>query len=142
MNAANQVQSVDIAKTLASIGTLVRNYFPAAALNLSPWRDDPQTRFWVGEETLDLAFHFPGWTPKLQCRSFLIQLKVSKDANSSLPQLLGILIRGMTFDGERWRLATIGDWEPRGSHLPNSLEVKQLQSICRGVFELFPSYSI
>ena len=142
MNAANQVKSVVFASTLASIGTLVRNYFPAAALNLSPWRDDPQTRVWVGDETIDLAFHFPGWSPKLQCRSLLIQLRDSKDTQCSLPQLLGVLIRGMTFDGERWRLATIGDWEPMGSHLPNSLEIKQLQSICRDLCELFPSYSL
>ncbi len=138
MNAAENVQSVASAQTLASIGTLVRNYFPAASLSLSPWRDDPQTRLWVGEETLDLAFHFPGWSPKIQCRSLLIQLKISKNTHSSLPRLLGIVMRGMTFDGERWRLATIGDWSPTGSHLPQPLEMIQFQSICRDLFELFP----
>ena len=117
MNATNHARSVAIAHTLASIGTVVRNYFPAASLSLSPWRDDPQTRLWVNEETLDLAFHFPGWSPRLQCRSLLIQLRVSKKDHSSSPQLIGILMRGMTFDGERWRLATIGDWSPTGSHL-------------------------
>ena len=52
-----------------------------------------------------------------------------------MPQLIGILIRGMTFDGERWRLATIGDWAPTGSHLPQPLEVNYLKSMCRDFFE-------
>ena len=91
---------------------------------------------------MDLALHFPGWSPRLQCKSILIQLRVAKDHPEKLPRLLGVIMRGDAFDGERWRLATIGDWEPMGSHLPNSSEVKQLQSICRDVFELFPSYSI
>ena len=142
MNAADTVQSFASVQALASIGTLVRNYFPAASLSLSPWRDDPETRVWVGEETLDLAFHFPGWSPKLQCRSLLIQLRVSKETQFALPRLLGILMRGMTFDGERWRLATIGDWEPTGSYLPQAFEMIQLKSICRDLFELFPSYSL
>ena len=138
MNAADQVKTVAFAQILASTGTLVRNYFPAASLNLSPWRDDPETRLWLEDETLDLAFHFPGWSPRLQCRSLLIQLKVQKNGNAALPRLIGIIMRGMTFDGERWRLATIGNWEPTGVHLPQPAAMKELQSICRDLFDLFP----
>ncbi len=141
MNAADQGKTIACAQVLASIGTLVRNYFPAASLNLSPWRDDAQTRLWFEEESLDLAFHFPGWSPRLQCRSLLIQLRIAKNKNDALPSLIGILIRGMTFEGERWRLATVGDWQPTGKHLPQSLERDQLHSICRDLFDLFPSYS-
>ena len=141
MNASDQVESVAIARLLASAATLVRNYFPAASLNLSPWRDDPQTRLWVEEETIDLAFHFPGWTPRLQCRSLLIQLRVSKDTNQQLPRLIGVIMRGITFDGERWRLATVGDWIPTGTHLPQTEEMKQLRSLCHDLFDLFPSCS-
>ncbi len=138
MNASEQGRTVAFAQTLASIGTLVRNYFPSASLNLSPWRDDPQTRRWFEEESLDLAFHFPGWNPRIQCRSLLIQLRVVQGSSESVPQLLGILIRGMTFEGERWRLATIGDWKPTGSHLPEPFEMDQLHAICRDLFDLFP----
>ena len=138
MNAADQVNTVAFAQILASTGTLVRNYFPAASLNLSPWRDDPETRLWLEDETLDLAFHFPGWSPRLQCRSLLIQLKVQKNGNAALPRLIGIIMRGMTFDGERWRLATIGNWDPTGVHLPQAAAMKELQSICRDLFDLFP----
>ena len=76
MNAADQVQTLAFAQILASTGTVVRNYFPGASINLSPWRDDPETRYWREDETLDLALYFPGWSPRLECRSLLIQLKV------------------------------------------------------------------
>ena len=46
-------------------------------------------------------------------------------------------MRGMTFDGERWRLATMGDWLPAGPYLPQPDQVEQLQLICRELFEVF-----
>ena len=53
------MESVDQAQVLASVVTLVRHHFPAAQPNLTPWRDDPETRLWSEPESLDLAFHFP-----------------------------------------------------------------------------------
>jgi hypothetical protein len=46
-------------------------------------------------------------------------------------------MRGMTFEGERWRLATVGDWLPAGPHLPQRVQVEQLQLIGRELFEVF-----
>lgn len=140
MNAADAVNSVGLVQALASAVMLVKQRFPAARANLSPWRDDPQTRHWLEEETLDLSFHFPGWSPRLECRSLLLQLRlkgVAKGESQSPPELLGVLMRGMTFDGERWRLATMGDWQPEGSHLPRQEQVQQLREICRELFLLF-----
>ena len=45
VNAGEAVDSVQLAQALASAVTLVRDRFPAASVNLNPWRDDPQTRF-------------------------------------------------------------------------------------------------
>ena len=140
VNAAAAVHSVALAQTLACSITLVRRQFPAAKPNLSPWRDDPCTRHWDEAETLDLAFDFPGWSPRLQCRSLLLQLQLKSEAggmDSSCPSLLGVVMRGMTFEGERWRLATVGDWLPAGPHLPQPDQVEQLQLICRELFEVF-----
>ena len=94
LNAGEAVDSVALAQALASAVTLVRQRFPAARVNLSPWRDDPQTRRWQETESLDLAFHFPGWSPRLECRSLLMQLRLKpgSDADArnapalSLPQ--------------------------------------------------------
>ena len=76
MNATEQIHSVACAHALASSLTLVRKHFPAALVNLAPWRDDPDTRIWCERETIDVAFHFPGWSPSLQCRSLLMQLRI------------------------------------------------------------------
>ncbi len=69
LNAGESVRSVNQVQALASVITLVRQRFPAAKANLKPWRDDPQTRQWSEPDSLDLSFHFPGWSPRLQCRS-------------------------------------------------------------------------
>ena len=106
LNAAEQVENIDYVEVLASSGNLLKNYFPGASINFSPWREDPNTRLWFEEDSLDLAIHFPGWTPRLQCRSLLIQLRVIKAQTDMSPRLLGVIMRGVTFHGESWRLAT------------------------------------
>ena len=141
LNAGESVRSVDQVQALASVITLVRQRFPAAKANLKPWRDDPQTRQWSEQDSLDLSFHFPGWSPRLQCRSLLIQLRFCGESAEAQPSLLGVLMRGMTYDGERWRLATVGEWLPEGPHLPQADQVIQLQMICRDLFELFSGSS-
>ena len=141
MNAAQQVKSIAFAHALASVVTLVRQHFPEAAPRLTPWRDDLETRKWFESETWDMAFHFPGWSPRLQCRSLLMQLRVDTHNNEDSPYLLGVVLRGMTFDGERWRMATIGDWKPTGPHLPQPKELEQLHQICKDLFYVFSSCS-
>ena len=66
-----------------------------------------------------------------------MQLRICTERGDDQLRLLGVLMRGMTYDGERWRLATVGEWLPEGSHLPQQSQVKQLQQICRELFELF-----
>ena len=70
------------------------------------------------QDTIDFAFHFPGWSPLIECRAILLQLRIENDSNDRVPKLLGIIMRGMIVPSERWRVATIGDWEMTGTHLP------------------------
>ena len=140
VNAAAAVHSVALAQALATSVTLVRRQFPAAPPNLRPWPADPCTPHRHEVATLDLAFDFPGWSPRLQCRSLLLQLRLKPEEGgmaSSCPSLLGVVMRGMTFEGERWRLATVGDWWPAGAHLPQRDQVDQLHLIGRELFEVF-----
>ena len=141
VNAGEAVDSVQLAQALASAVNLIRHRFPVASVSLNPWRDDPQTRQWQEEQTLDLAFYFPGWSPSLECRSLLLQLRLQRQSEDEGPaavqKLLGVLMRGMTYDGERWRLVTMGNWQPEGSHLPQPEQVQQLRGICRELFDLF-----
>ena len=145
MNAADQARTLDLAQAIASAGALFRAHFPDARANLTPWRDDPLTRAFAERESLDLSFHLPGWSPRSQCRSFLVQLRLDHAPQSSServstlprPRLLGVLIRGLTYERERWCLATMGEWQPSGSHLPDSVVVAKLQKFCRELFALF-----
>ena len=139
MNAADQARTLELAQAIASVVTLFRGHFPAARANLTPWRDDPQTRAFQETESLDLSFHFPGWSPRLQCRSLLVQLRLDRPAAVAdlRPRLRGVLIRGLTYESERWRLATVGDWMPSGSHLPQPEVSDSLRQFCRELFALF-----
>ncbi len=139
MNAGDNIDTLTFAHAIASSTTLVKQYFPAARVNLNPWHDDPQTRKWFEKDSLDLSFHFPGWSPRLQCRSLLLQLRFdSSEYSECFPYLIGVLMRGMTYEGERWRLVTLGEWEPQGSYLPHPAQTDELKEICRGLFTLFP----
>ena len=53
MNASDQVRSVELAQAVASVAVLFRQHFPDARANLTPWRDDPQTRPHAEQESLD-----------------------------------------------------------------------------------------
>ena len=138
MNAGDQVRSLELAQTIASAAALFRAHFPDARANLTPWRDDPHTRAFADQESLDLSFHLPGWSPRSQCRSFLVQLRLeTAPAAGACPRLLGVTIRGLTYESERWRLASVGDWQPTGTHLPQPAVVEAVQGFVRGVFVLF-----
>jgi len=139
MNAADQVRSLELAQAVASAATLFREHFPDARANLNPWRDDPLTRAFTDRESLDLSFHLPGWSPRSQCRSFLVQLRLERPAAAGdrRPRLLGVMIRGLTYESERWRLATVGDWRFSGSHLPQPEVGDSLRQVCRDLFALF-----
>ena len=139
MNASDYVRSMELAQAVAAVAVLFRRQFPDAKANLTPWRDDPQTRAFTDPESVDLSFHLPGWSPKSQCRSFLVQLCLDAQAGSghSRPQLLGVTIRGLTYESERWRMASLGSWQPTGPHLPREDSVRALQTFVKEVFELF-----
>lgn len=143
MNAADQARTLALAQAIASVAALFRAHFPDARANLNPWRDDPLTRAYGEPETLDLSFHFPGWNPRIQCRSVLVQLRLAaspvSDA-SAMPQrppLLGVTLRGLTYEAERWQLATVGHWRARGSHPPSAAVEEVLRRFCHQLFELF-----
>ncbi len=144
MNAADQAHSLELAQAIASAASLFREYFPDARANLTPWRDDPHTRAFGEPETVDLSFHFPGWSPRTQCRSVLLQLRLARPPSGGWqgrPPLVGATLRGFTYAGERWSLATLGDWPVSGPHPPSAAVEETLRRFCRQLFELFQSGS-
>ena len=114
------------------------DHFPDASVNFSPWDNSNNESM---QDTIDFAFHFPGWSPLIECRAILLQLRIENDHNNRVPKLLGIIMRGMIIPSERWRVATIGDWEMTGTHLPQKKQKDNLFLVCKELHKLFSTRS-
>jgi hypothetical protein len=75
VNAAEQANNFSLASRIATTASLFRVAFPDAKIDLTPWRNDAATREFVDPDSIDLGFHFPGWSPRLQGRSILVQIR-------------------------------------------------------------------
>tara|TARA_B100000902_G_C27307207_1_gene916213 strand:+ start:2806 stop:3237 length:432 start_codon:yes stop_codon:yes gene_type:complete len=138
MNASSNVSNVDIANKVASTAALFRKYFPDASVNFSPWDNTNDKN---KSDTLDFAFHFPGWSPLIECRAVILQLRIENNSDHGVPKLLGIVMRGMIIPSERWRVATIGEWEVTGTHLPQKEQKDNLFLVCKELYKLFSTTS-
>ena len=139
MNASANVRNLDIANKIASTAALFRRYFPEAKVDFSPWDNSNQNE-WL--DTLDFSFHFPGWSPCIECRAILLQLRIdNNDPEGDELKLLGIIMRGMILPKERWRVATVGEWEMTGSHLPQNVQKDNLFQVCKELYKLFSTTS-
>ena len=137
MNASSNVRNLDIANKIASTATLFRKYFPDAIVNFSPWDNMKENEFF---DTIDFSFQFPGWSPCLECKAILLQLRVDERDND-VPKLLGIVMKGLILPKERWRVATVGKWEMTGSHLPQQAQIDNLFLVCKELYKLFSTTS-
>ena len=63
MNASSNLSNVEIANKIASTASLFRKYFPDASVNFSPWDNVNNESM---QDTIDFAFHFPGWSPLIE----------------------------------------------------------------------------
>ena len=138
MNASSNVSNFDIANKIASTASLFRKYFPDAKVSFSPWDNSYESDFF---DTIDFLFHFPGWSPCMECKAILLQLRIDQTEESSVPKLLGIIMRGMIQPKERWRVATFGKWEMTGSHLPEKIQKDNLFLVCQELYKLFSTTS-
>jgi len=138
MNASSSVRNLDIANKVASTASLFRKYFPEAHVNFTPW-DNISDNDWF--DTIDFSFHFPGWSPILECKAIVLQLRIDDLENNDVPKLLGIVMKGMLLPKERWRVATIGEWEMTGTHLPQPAQKDNLFLVCKELYKLFSTTS-
>lgn len=137
MNAAEQAKSIEFASKIAAVVNLFKSEFPDAKADLKPWTNDPHTREWVDPDSIDIGFHFPGWSRRCQSRSILVQIRLYEDPMESHRRAIGVEAAGFTHTGEQWRLSTIDQWRFVGESLPVPEVEEQLKRFCRLVFELF-----
>ena len=138
MNAAEKAQGLEIATKIAAIVNLFKSEFPDAKANLKPWQNDAHTYNFVDPDSIDLAFHLPGWSRRCQSHSMVVQIRFYRDPDENLQKLIGIETAGINYSGEAWRLSTIDRWQFVGANLPTDEVKDKLKNFSRQVFKLFP----
>jgi hypothetical protein len=141
MNASEQAKGLHITTKIAAIVNLFKSLFPDARADLKPWRNDPDTRKLVDPESIDIGFHLPGWSPRFQSRSILVQIRFYQDYEDSQPRIIGIETLGFNHQGQAWKLSTVENWQLVGDYLPAADVAENLKLFSRQVFELFKSSS-
>ncbi|HIK37289.1 MAG: hypothetical protein NZ901_08650 [Geminocystis sp.] len=141
MNAADKAKDLEITSKIATIVNLFKQYFPSAKADLKPWHNDPYTLQLVDPDSIDIGFHFPGWSPKLQSRSILVQIRFHRGQEDNQHHFIGIDTAGFNHNGEAWRLSTVDNWQIEGRFIPATDTHEKLKLFCLGVFQLFhPSF--
>ncbi len=137
MNAAEQAVGLSMTTKIAAVVNLVKQAFPDMKVDLKPWANDPDTLELVDPDSIDLAFHLPGWSRRCQARSLLLQIRLFSDPVSQEQRAIGVEAVGLSFQGEQWRLSTVGNWQMIGENLPNPEVQTQLRHICQQILGLF-----
>lgn len=142
MNAEEKAKGLEIATKIAVIVNLFKQQFPDVKADLKPWRNDPDTIKLVDPDSIDIGFHFPGWSRKIQSRSILVQIRFHYDEIDQQKRLIGVESAGFNYTGEVWRLSTIENWRLEGKSLPVDEIQEKLKDFSRQVFELFEMKSV
>jgi hypothetical protein len=137
VNAAERALGVGIATKIASVVNLFRAEFPDAKADLKPWRYDADTAEWVDPDSIDIGFHLPGWSPRFQSRSMLVQIRFFMDPLEQVQKFIGIETAGFNHEGEAWRLSTIAQWQLVGNYEPAKDVCDRLKRFSEKAFELF-----
>ena len=141
MNAADKAQGLEATAKIAAIVNLFKSEFPDAKADLKPWQNDPDTLELIDPDSIDIGFHFPGWSRRLQSHSILVQIRFYQEPNDDVWRLIGIETAGFNHQGETWRISTIGCWQFVGDNLPTDEVKDKLKSFSRQVFGLFSHQS-
>ena len=137
MNAAEQATNLETASKIATVVNLFRRAFPDAKSDLKPWANDPDTREQIDPDSIDIGFHFPGWSPRFQCRSVLVQIRFYKDPESKQKRAIGVELAGFNHAGKQWWLSTVENWLFAGHALPAPEPQDKLKAFCRELLQVF-----
>ncbi|WP_017719618.1 hypothetical protein [Kamptonema formosum] len=137
MNAAEKARSFEVASKIAAVVNLFKSEFPGARADLKPWINDPDTQELVDPDSIDIGFHFPGWSRSFQSRSILVQIRFYDDPLNGHRRAIGVEAAGFDHQGKQWRFSTVEDWRFEGSAQPAPAAAEKLKQFCRQIFEVF-----
>lgn len=142
MNAAEQANSLEITSKIATVVNLFKSEFPDAKADLKPWHNDPDTQELVDPDSIDIGFHFPGWSRRFQSRSILVQIRFHSDPIDGSQRAIGIEAAGFNHHGQAWRLSTVQNWQFVGDCQPAPEVRGKIKHFCREVLNLFKSSGV
>jgi hypothetical protein len=137
VNASEQAVGLEVATKIAAVVNLFKIEFPDAKADLKPWANDPDTRQLVDPDSIDIGFHLPGWSRRLQSRSMLVQIRFYDEPEAAAKRAIGLEVVGFTHSGEQWRMSTIESWRFEGENQPVADMKEKLKGVCRQMLELF-----
>lgn len=137
LNASERAKGLDITTKIASVVNLFKTQFPDVKVDFNPWKNDPDTRELVDPDSIDIGFHFPGWSPRIQCNSILVQIRFYKDPLEKTEKFIGLETAGFSHVGQAWRFSTVENWQLLGKYQPTAQVEDKLKIFSRQVFELF-----
>ena len=137
MNAAEQASSLELASKIAAVVNLFKSEFPDARADLKPWMNDPDTRELIDPDSIDIGFHFPGFSRFLQSRSILLQIRFHEDLSTGDRRVIGAEIAGFDHRGKQWWLSTVGNWTFEGNCHPAPERAEKLRGFLRQVLSVF-----
>lgn len=137
MNASEKANDLEITTKIATVVNLFKKLFPDAKADLKPWCNDADTRELVDPNSIDIAFHLPGWSRRFQSRSMLVQIRFHQDPVDNSQRLIGVETVAFNHQGQAWKLSTVDNWDFLGNYLPASEVKEDLKQFCRQVFDLF-----
>jgi len=137
LNASERARGLDVTTKIASVVNLFKTQFPDVKVDLKPWKNDPDTRELVDPDSIDIGFHFPGWSPRIQCNSILVQIRFYTDPLEKTEKLIGLETAGFSHVGQAWRFSTVENWQLVGEYQPQDEIEAKLKLFSRQVFELF-----
>ncbi|OUC11555.1 MAG: hypothetical protein B0A82_27125 [Alkalinema sp. CACIAM 70d] len=137
MNAAELATNLETASKIATVVNCFKRSFPDAKSDLKPWANDPDTREQMDPESIDIGFHFPGWSRRFQCRSVLVQIRFYKDPDSGVKRSIGVELAGFSHAGKQWWMSTIESWTFEGNAHPAEDAQENLKTFCRELLQVF-----
>ncbi|MGP1383129.1 MAG: hypothetical protein ACTS2F_06175 [Thainema sp.] len=137
MNAAEKATNFEVAGKIAAIVNLFKAEFPPIRADLKPWMNDRETLDLVDPDSIDIGFHFPGYSRSFQSRSILIQIRFHEDPLVKTYRAVGIEAIGFTHAGKQWRFSTIENWDFVGETCPGDEGRDRLKYLCRSIMEIF-----
>ncbi len=135
LNAAEQAKDFRIASKIAAVVNLFKTEFPDLRSDLKPWTDDVETREMLDPDSIDISFHFPGYSFRCHCRSILVQIRFhAVDADV---RAIGLEAAGFSGLGRLWRLSTVERWHFVGRKEPVPEMQERLKGCCREAIDIF-----